>query len=171
LTTAIVTVKGQTQPGILVNVNDQVSSADPSGNFNIPVNLDDGLNVLDIIATDDNGNQGEVVLMIMADLSQSSTISGNIPSTAVTEPSGIVPLKIIQPADGATLASGMVTVKGQTSPGTALSINDQIDIADNSGNFSIPVELVEGPNAIDVIAIDENGNQDEIILMVDVVSS
>jgi hypothetical protein len=62
--------------------------------------------------------------------------------------------------------SGTVTVTGQTVPGATVSINDQAGIADASGNFSIPISLDAGPNAIDVVATDDNGNQGEVLLMV-----
>ena len=53
-----------------MSVNDQVGTADDQGNFSIPINMEDGPDAIDVIATDGSGNQGEVLLMENVDLSQ-----------------------------------------------------------------------------------------------------
>jgi ABC-type glycerol-3-phosphate transport system substrate-binding protein len=63
LMTDTVIVVGKTAPGVVVDVNDQTGTADAKGNFSISVSLDSGLNAIDVIATDNNGNQGEIVLL------------------------------------------------------------------------------------------------------------
>jgi len=80
-------------------------------------------------------------------------------------------LKVSEPADAATLTEANIAVKGQTQPGASVSVNDQIGTADSQGNFSIPLSLDDGLNAIDIIAVDNNGNQGEVLLMVNVDSS
>ncbi len=168
LNTDTVTVKGQTQPGATVNVNDQIGTADAEGNFSVSIALDDGLNAIDVIATDNNGKQGEILLMVNVDLSQttsSRSSQGSSSATAGTSQSA-VPLKILTPSEGADINADTVMVTGQTAPGATVSINDQADIADDSGNFSIPISLSDDPNAIDVVSIDDNGNQNEMFLMV-----
>jgi hypothetical protein len=89
-------------------------------------------------------------------------------------PSGVIqdglPLKVTQPADAATLNSSSITVKGQTKPGVTVYVNDVLDVADDGGNFSAAIILDDGPCAIDVLAMDESGNQAETILLVNVVS-
>jgi len=77
---------------------------------------------------------------------------------------------VITPADGTDINDNTVTVTGQTTPGAVISINDQADIADSNGNFSIPISLSAGPNTVDVLSTDENGNQNEVLLMVNGVS-
>ncbi len=49
-------VKGYTEPGCVVKINDNLASTDGSGNFNSLVTLVLGRNLLDIIATDPAGN-------------------------------------------------------------------------------------------------------------------
>jgi hypothetical protein len=93
--------------------------------------------------------------------------AGDTSSTVVQ--SGL-PLKVTEPADGATINGATVTVKGQTVPGATVTVNEQADVADENGNFSITISLGQGVNAIDVIAIDDSGNEGEILLMVNVVT-
>jgi hypothetical protein len=166
LNTDTVTVNGQTAPGATVSVNDQISTADQSGNFSLLTKLSDGPNFLDILATDNGGNRGEIMLMVNVDLSRASSAPG-LPGL----PSGTIPLKVIAPADGATLNRANITVEGQTAPEAAVIVNDQVDIADEQGNFSIAVSLENGLNIINVAASDDNGNQGEVILMVNVTGS
>ena len=81
-----------------------------------------------------------------------------------------LPLKVTEPADGATINGSTVTVKGQTAPGATVTVNDQADVADENGNFSVAISLSQGVNSIDVIATDNNGNEGEILLMVNVLT-
>jgi hypothetical protein len=90
-------------------------------------------------------------------------------SSSIVVQSGL-PLKVTEPADGTTINGGTVTVKGQTAPGATVTVNDQADVADENGNFSIAISLSQGVNAIDVIATNDSGNEGEILLMVNVVT-
>jgi hypothetical protein len=152
-----VTVQGTTTPGATVSVNDNVVTADSTGAFSTNVSLDAGPNAIDVIATDNNNNQGEVLLMVNA----MATIS----TTPSTSP-GTLPLTVTSPIDSATVSTSTVTVQGQTTPGATVTVNGISDVADANGNFSIDVNLDNGPNAIDVIATDDSGNQGEVLLMV-----
>ncbi len=78
-------------------------------------------------------------------------------------------LKITEPADAAEINSKTVTVKGQTIPGATVTVNDTVTTADDNGNFSITISLVQGPNAIDVIATDDSGRQGEVLILVNAV--
>jgi hypothetical protein len=170
LNTATITVKGQTVPGASVSVNDQVSTADKTGNFNITLNTVDGPNFLEIIAADNRGNREEITMMVYVDLSQVLTTSASTVSSgsAASPMSDIIALKVVTPDDGATLNTGRITVKGQTAPGAIVSVNDQVGTADEQGNFSIAIILDSGVNLIEVSAIDSSGNQAEVILIVNV---
>lgn len=74
-------------------------------------------------------------------------------------------LEITQPADGAQVNTSSVLVSGKTTTGAVVSIsvngNDEVEIAnvDQNGNFSGTVVLEEGPNLIEVVASDQEGNQ------------
>jgi hypothetical protein len=152
-----VNVQGTTTPGATVSVNDNVVTADSTGAFSTNVNLDAGPNAIDVIATDDNNNQGEVLLMVNAMPTTSTTLGAS---------QGTLPLTVTSPIDSATLSTSTVTVQGRTTPGATVTVNGNSDVADANGNFSIDVSLDNGPNAIDVIAMDDNGNQGEVLLIV-----
>jgi len=155
-----VIVQGNTAPGAVVNVDGSVVTADSTGAFSTNVSLEAGLNAIDVIATDDNNDQGEVLLLVNA-IPSSTTISDNSESSQ-----GTLPLTVTQPLDSATVSTSTVTVQGQTAPGATVTVNGNSDLADANGNFSINISLSEGLNAIDVVAMDDNGNQGEILLMV-----
>ncbi len=64
INTASIVVKGQTVPGAAVSVNDTAGIADSEGNFTIAISLEPGPNAVDVIATDDSGKQGEVLILV-----------------------------------------------------------------------------------------------------------
>ena len=74
-------------------------------------------------------------------------------------------LEITQPEDGDQVNTSSVLVSGKTNAGAVVSIsvdgNDKIEIAnvDQNGNFSATVTLEEGPNFIEAIASDQQGNE------------
>ncbi len=163
---ASVTVKGKTRAGAMVSVNDEIITADSQGNFSIPLSLESGPNAIDIIATDSAGNQAEALLLVNVNSSLTPTSPVPAPPAPSPVPPGVLPLKVTQPIDGVTINSGSVVVKGQTGPGASISVNDEIITADDQGNFSVSVSLQPGPNAIDVVAFDEDGNDNELLIIV-----
>ena len=82
-----------------------------------------------------------------------------------TPPAGFF-LTVTQPADGSIINIGKIEVRGSTSPGAVVSVNDEIAMADTQGAFAITIILDEGPNIIEVIASDGEGNEATISLMV-----
>ena len=60
-----VLVIGQTSPGAVVSVNDAVSIANPQGRFSLAVPLQEGPNVLEVIASDSAGEQVFVILTVL----------------------------------------------------------------------------------------------------------
>jgi len=77
-----------------------------------------------------------------------------------------VPLSITRPEDGADIDGNTVEVTGQTAPSATVTIGDQATNADSDGNFTLTINLSNGPNAIDVIATDTNGQVGEVLLIV-----
>jgi hypothetical protein len=71
-------------------------------------------------------------------------------------------LEISQPSDGAEVSTSPIAVSGMTLPEAvvSVSVNDDLEIADvdQSGSFSVTVNLEEGPNLVEVIASDAYGN-------------
>jgi hypothetical protein len=75
-------------------------------------------------------------------------------------------LVVTQPQDDYITDVDTVEVKGHTSPGAVVSVNEDVAIADNQGDFTVTVTLDEGPNIIDVVASDDAGNQTGVTLVV-----
>lgn len=96
-------------------------------------------------------------------------VSGVVP-VASSEPSPVAgssaslqsfTLAIGSPADGSTVSSSSVIVKGRTSAGAEVFVNDSEVRADANGNFSVKLTLEEGDNYILVVANDASGNYTE----------
>jgi hypothetical protein len=114
----------------------------------------------------------------------SNKVTGTLPNVQVTTPgaspqsekgtgtavSTKISLVVTSPQDGSTLDSTNATVKGKTTPGADVFVNDQSGKADANGNFSISVGLDEGANQIVVSANDSTGNAAEQDLTVNVTS-
>ncbi len=62
---ASITVTGQTIPGAVVSVNGDLIDVDATGKFRIPVNLEEGPNVMEIVASDDRGSELSTVVRII----------------------------------------------------------------------------------------------------------
>lgn len=59
-----VEVRGRTSPGAVVSVNDEIVNADAQGIFTLTVPLEEGLNILEVVASDDAGNEAKVSLTV-----------------------------------------------------------------------------------------------------------
>ena len=57
-------------------------------------------------------------------------------------------------------------VSGFAPAGTVISINDEILIVGDDGQFQAITSLEEGPNLIEIIASDEAGNDASVLLTV-----
>ncbi|MSU76250.1 helix-turn-helix domain-containing protein [Patescibacteria group bacterium] len=68
-------------------------------------------------------------------------------------------LEVTSPSGGSTSSSETVTVKGETDPGAALSINGQPIPTDTDGAFKEEVRLLPGTNSLRVVAKNKNGRQ------------
>jgi len=60
----IIEVMGRSNPDAVISVNDDVTTADDQGNFAINVPLTEGPNTIDIVTSDDAGNQTGVTLVV-----------------------------------------------------------------------------------------------------------
>jgi len=55
-----ITIEGQTEPNVYININDRVVIVKSDGKFNFQTNLNDGENIFKIKATDRAGNETEL---------------------------------------------------------------------------------------------------------------
>ena len=75
-------------------------------------------------------------------------------------------LQVTSPLDGDTVNTAQVDVIGSASTGTVISINDDILIVGDNGQFKDTVALDEGPNLIEIVASDDGGNETYLELTV-----
>jgi len=80
--------------------------------------------------------------------------------------SGDLVFTLESPADGVIVAEPQAALVGTTSIETILSVNDEIYILPAGQPFSIEVPLLEGPNALDIVASDYAGESIEFVLIV-----
>jgi hypothetical protein len=75
-------------------------------------------------------------------------------------------LEIMGLSDESVIIGDTVTAVGRTSPDAIVSINGVIVPVDADGSFSVQLSLVPGPNMIEVVASDFNGNRISEVLAV-----
>jgi len=95
-----------------------------------------------------------------------STVTPQSTVGSVTEISGSLWLQVLSPLDEAVVNTPQVDVTGSAPAGTVVSIDDEILIVGSDQQFKTTVTLDEGPNLIEVIASDENGNEMSVLLTV-----
>jgi hypothetical protein len=61
---ADILVIGEARPGIVLSVNDSLAVADAQGKFSIPIHLEEGTNLLEIIASNEGGDQISATLVV-----------------------------------------------------------------------------------------------------------
>ena len=81
----------------------------------------------------------------------------DIPNTPTPPPT--FKIEVEAPRDGETTTASPLLVTGVTAPNAVVSVNDEVGFADASGRFSITVPLELGPNVLEVIASQANGEQ------------
>lgn len=77
-----------------------------------------------------------------------------------------IKLQIIEPLPNTTVSSSTLTIKGKTSSGAEVFVNDKQLKSDATGNFATKITLDEGENPIVVVANDADGNSAEQQILV-----
>ena len=152
-----VEVIGITTPGAVVSINGELAEVDEGGNFTMMVVLEEGPNIIEVIASDLEGNEESRTLVIM--YVSSPEAPPQVPETGFF-------LTVTEPADESIINVDKVEVIGTTIPGAVVSINGELVEVDEEGNFTMMVVLEEGPNTIEVIASDLEGNEESHILVI-----
>ena len=110
--------------------------------------------------------------ILFSALVTSCTLSPALESTPKTPPQVPQPgffLTVTQPADNSIINADKLEVRGHTTPGAVVSVNGEMAVADTEGIFAVTLTLEEGPNIIEVIASDEEGNEARTSLTVTLV--
>jgi hypothetical protein len=92
-------------------------------------------------------------------------------ATTMVLGSGPLHVTITSPVDESVVAVPQVDVAGQAPPDTVITINDTIVVVGATGQFSATVPLQDGPNELDVLASDPDGNEVSATLFVTYESS
>lgn len=117
--------------------------------------------------------------------SQLDTQSGNVTEPSGTEmskpsdlaaagsaddvlPQSPLDIQIEQPVEGQILNQQEIQVVGRTAPGAVVTINDQIIVADEKGNFEIQLSLESGFQVIEIEASNSLGEDKILELTVDI---
>lgn len=75
-------------------------------------------------------------------------------------------LEVSEPQDESVVSVGDIRLSGATTPDAVVSVNGEIVEVNEDGNFTTMVTLEEGPNLIEVVASDFEGNEDSCILTI-----
>jgi RHS repeat-associated protein len=133
------TVKGVGR--VSLTVNGTPAEAGTDGSFSTSVALEEGSNVVTVRATDGAKNTSTVQRLVIRDTTP--------PSLAITDPE-----------EGYVTKEPTVTISGtvEDSTSVAVSVNGTPATVEENGDFTAPVSLTEGVNAIAVTATDTAGN-------------
>ena len=142
-----VVVYGQTLPGIRINVAGVETPVDSQGGFRVSVPLEAGENEVVVVAGDDAGRQ--------------TRVSRRVTSLALP-----FVLLITEPENETVVSAPTLTVSGRTGPNAIVSINGRSVPVDRFGYFTTTVLLEEGPNVIDVVATNDDGQTLSTVLAV-----
>jgi hypothetical protein len=85
-----------------------------------------------------------------------------IPNTPT--PSANFTVTLESPLEGETVNTSPLLVKGVTIPNAIVSVNDTVGLAGADGRFALAVEVEPGPNVLEVIASNKDGQQAFVIV-------
>lgn len=131
-------VYGQTEPGARVVVSEEEAVVDSRGGFRAEVSLEQGENLVEVTASSEDGARSYI-------------------SRRVTSLASPFLLLITEPENQSVVSSSRLPLSGRTGPNAIVSVNGRSVPIDRFGYFSTTMLLVEGPNIIDVVATDDDG--------------
>ena len=88
----------------------------------------------------------------------------DIPNTPTPLPTFRIQLET--PRDGETTTASPLLVTGVTAPNAVVSVNDEVGFAGTDGRFAVSVSLEPGPNVLEIIASQADGEQTFAIVTV-----
>jgi len=136
---SVVTVSGTAPPDAEVTVNGKPAVVDASGGFTLDVLLQEGDNVLRVVATDPVGNTATEERIVHVRSHGPTITVSNVP-------------------DGLVVDTPTLRVSGKVEPGSLLSLNGGNIPTDSQGFFSTVTTLQEGNNLLTLTATDRAGN-------------
>jgi hypothetical protein len=118
------------------------------GRFTWTVVLEEGENRIEVLAVDPNGRMSTSIIRVVRD---------TVPPTLVL---------VAPPSATWTTREGEVRIAGSAETATALYLNVHGVELTADGAFDFMHQLDAGPNAMELIAVDEAGNEDIILLTI-----
>ena len=123
-------------------INGKEIELDANGRFQGIVDLASGLNLIEVLAEDiSNGNQLRETILV----------------TSLVLPVQPFFLLVTQPGDQTIITQRSILLAGRTVPGAVVSVNGVSVPVDLVGIFATTIILNAGPNIIDVLATDTEG--------------
>ena len=147
LNTTIVTVSGSVPADARVSVNGRDAQVGPDGFFTIDAVLQEGDNILRIVATDPVGNTA----------TEERIVHVRAHGPAIT---------LLNLPDGLTVAQSTLRVAGKVDPGSNIAINGNAAPTDSQGNFTTTLALQAGQNVIAFVSTDPAGNTTTVTRLV-----
>jgi uncharacterized protein YfaP (DUF2135 family) len=135
-----VTLTGVTEPGAAVTVAGQSVFVDGTGSFSADVSLLAGENAIDVSATDAVGNSATTTVTVIQDAT----------APAISQ---------LRSSVGVLTSENLAVLSGVVDEPSSLTVAGIPAMVHADGSFDVPVPLVEGTNAISVVATDAAGNQ------------
>lgn len=136
-----VVVYGLTLPGAEIEVNGSAAAVDKNGGFSAETALVPGVNSIEVRAFDGLGNQESTTLSV----------------TSLALPPQPFLLLVTEPQSQSVVNQPILRLSGRTGPNAIASINGVSVNVDLFGSFSTTVTLEPGPNIIDVVATNNDG--------------
>lgn len=135
------TIEGVTEPGAVVYQagNAEAITVDANGFFKIERQLTEGVNILEILASDAAGNTARTSHEV----------------TLITQPPE---LSIATPANDQWLNEAVLEVTGVAPAAASVTVNGQPALLQDDGSFRREVILQEGDNTLRIEATDDVGN-------------
>jgi hypothetical protein len=123
--------------------------------------------VVPLTPTTNSNTSGTIPVIPLSEEVIPTTILQLTPThISVPEPSGTIWLQLFSPQDEAIVNTPQVEVIGSVPARAVVSVNDDILLVGDDQQFKTTVALDEGPNLIEILASDENGNEASLILTV-----
>jgi uncharacterized protein YfaP (DUF2135 family) len=136
----VLLVVGMTNQDAAVAVNGSPVDVGSNGIFTYELALEEGLNYVEVVATDVAGQTA----------SQGATVFYMPPESGI-------PLDLFYPVDGLEVSDPALLIVGATSQDAAVAVNGQPAEVTASGVFWSILALEEGPNLVEVTASDVQG--------------
>ena len=131
-------IHGVTSPGAAIRVNGTVAVVAANGRYSSEVSLLPGFNFIGVVATDPLGNTEQKIVTVVL-------------------PSQPFVLEISEPADQDIVAESPIPVSGRTGSDAVLSVNGLSVPVGELGTFTAMVGLEPGPNVIDIVSNNIDG--------------